>query len=86
MIDYLKSLKKWKKIVLLILLTLLATNPSTKEFKEHLGGSVLEKKQFNGFIFSVFKADVYHRGQDYSKNELYIGLLGNFIFIGHAPS
>ena len=37
MIDYLKSLKKWKKIVLLILLTLLATNPSTKEFKEHLG-------------------------------------------------
>lgn len=78
------TFKKSHKIAIMLLVVLLLTNPSLKNFKEEYG----ERGQicFNALLFSCYKnytAITSSTGIRYdSKTNYFIGVLGNIIYLG----
>lgn len=70
--------KKWHIITTIVLLVLMATNPSVKRFKEFRGADSYDglRRTHNFWLFSIYK-DRYH---------VYIGAVWNFFYKGEDYS
>lgn len=74
-----KKIKRIYKVLLVILLILIFTNPSPYDFKSYLGASSSYniKRKFNFFVCSVYE----------KQGAVYLGVAGNFIHLtGQASS
>lgn len=84
--NYLKNLKSIYKILIVIVIILALTNPSTDTYysfdgmlKGHPSKTV--KRSFNGFIFSIYTiVDFNYETQELSESK-YFGCLLNFILL-----
>ena len=68
-----RKIKKVWIIIISIVIFLTLTNPSPSRYKEYSGGNYIPKRDYNFFIFSIYKG--YYPGRDPSY---YLGIAYNF--------
>lgn len=72
-------MKKLRVIVFLIIVFLIVTNPSVKDYKEYTGSEIVKRK-YNFILFSLY--DKGDKDGDYLSNYYDLGIASNFFQYG----